>query len=83
MYFQIPIHLATRKYLRLKFWDTIFQFRALPFGISMTPWLFPKVVGVVKELFHRARLSLFQYLDDWLGDTQTREKACHRSQLLV
>ena len=51
-------------YLQLEFWNTVFQFRALPFRISMAPWLVTKVVGVVKELFHRDWLSLFQYLDD-------------------
>ena len=40
--------------------------------ISMAPWLFTKLVGVVKELFLRDGLSLFQYFDDWLGDAQTR-----------
>ena len=82
-YFQIPIYPASRKYLRLEFWDTVFQFRALPFGTSTAPWLFTKVVGVVNELFHRDGLSLFQYLDSWFGDAQTREEASHRSQLLM
>ena len=67
----------------LEFQDTVFQFRALPFSISTAPWLFTKVAGVVKELFHREGLSLFQYLDDWLGDTQSTEEACHRLHLLV
>ena len=43
-------------------------------GISTAPWLFTKVVGVIKECFHRDGLSLFQYLDYWLGEAQTREE---------
>ena len=82
-YFQIPIHPAPREYLRLEFRDTVFQFRALPFSISTALWLFSEVVSVVKELFQRDGLSLFQYLDNWLEDAQTREEAHHRSQLLV
>ena len=60
----------------------MFQFRAVPFGIGMAPWLF-QVVGVIKELFHRDGLSLFQYLEDWLGDAQNKGEVKHRSQLLV
>ena len=84
-YFQIPIHPSSRKYLRLEFRNTVFKFRALPLGISTAPWLccitLTKVMGVVKELFHRDGLSLFQYLDDCLGDVQTRGEARQRSQL--
>ena len=61
VYFQTPIHPASRKYLRLAFLDTVFQFRVLPFGISMALWLFTKVVSVGKDLFHRDRLSLVHY----------------------
>ena len=82
-YFQIPIHRASRRFLRMEFQGTVFQFRALPFGISTAPWVFTKVVSVVKTLFHLDRMSLFQYLDDWLGDAPDRESASRRSQLLV
>ena len=54
---------SLRKYLRLEFRNTVFQFRALPFRISTAPWFFTKVVGVVKELFHRDGSSLFQCLE--------------------
>ena len=82
-YFQIPIHLASGKYLRLEFPDTVFQFRALPFEISTAPWLFISLVGVAQELFYREGLCLFQCQENWLEDAQTEEEASHRSQLLV
>ena len=81
--FQITIHPASRKFLRMEFPGMVFQFTALPFGISTAPWLFTKVVEVVKELFHRDRLSLHQYLDDWLGDAQSKQEAQTRCKLLV
>ena len=82
-YFQIPIHRSSRKFLRMEFLGTIYQFKALPFGISTAPWVFTKVVSVVKTLFHLNHMPLFQYLDDWLGDAPTREAASLRSDLLV
>lgn len=82
-YFQVPIHKSSRKFLRLEFQGQIFQFRALPFGLSTAPWLFTKIVRGVKELFHRERFSLFQYLDDWMGDARKELEAQARSRALV
>ena len=82
-YFQVPMHPSDKKYLRMEFLGQFYQFRALPFGISTAPWLFTMIVMVVKELFHRQGLTLFQYLDDWLGDAETRAAASERAELLV
>jgi len=38
--FHIPIHRGYRKCLRFQTWDRIYQFRALPFGLSPGPWVF-------------------------------------------
>ena len=67
----------------MEFQGTIYQFTSLPFRISTAPWLFTRVAGVVKELFHKNGLSLFQYLDDWLGDAQSKSQAQARCDLLV
>ena len=74
---------VSRRYLRMEFQGTMYHFTALPFGISRAPWLFTKKVGVVKSLFHLNGLSLFQYLDDWLGDTLSQTEAQSRCDLLV
>ncbi|XP_070206201.1 uncharacterized protein [Littorina saxatilis] len=37
-YFHILMHEADRKWLRFLWGDRIFQFRALPFGLSLAPW---------------------------------------------
>ena len=74
-YLQIPIHPASRKFLRMEFQGMVFQFTSLPFGKNTALWLFSKVVGVVKDLFHKDGLSLFQYLDDWLGDAESKQEA--------
>ena len=71
-YFQIPIHLSSRKFLRIEFLGTIFPFKALS-SISTAPWLFTKMVNVVKDIFHQGVLSPFQYLDDSLRDAQSKQ----------
>jgi len=68
-YFQVPIHPASRKYLRFQFRDKVYQFRALPFGVSSAPWLFTKVMIQVKLLAQKVGVQMFQYLDDWLGQS--------------
>ena len=82
-YFQTAIHPSSRKFLRMEFLGAIFQYRAQLFGISMAPWLFTKVVSVVKKLFHQDRLCLLQYVDDELRDTPSKQEAQARSHLLV
>ena len=82
-YLQVPMHRASRKFLRFEFLGEVYQFRVLPFGISSAPWLFTKLVKVVKDLFHRRGMHLFQYLDDWLGDAPDPAEAESRAQALV
>ena len=82
-YFHIPIHKASRKFLRICFQGRVFQFRALPFGIAIAPWLFTKVMASVKLSVDVARLSLFQYLDDWLGECLRRRVCSQEAANLV
>jgi len=65
-YLQIPIYHESRKYLRFFFNAQVFQFRALPFGLSTAPWLFTRVMAEVKLMAHLKGIQLFLYLDDWL-----------------
>jgi len=82
-YFQVPMHQSSKKYLRIEFLGQIYQFKALPFGLSTAPWLFTKIVRVVKDIVQSQGQSLFQYLDDWLGQAPTRSQAALRAQQLV
>jgi len=82
-YFHVPIHPASRKYLRMELCGKVYQFRALPFGVSSAPWLFTKVMAEVKQIAHLRSLSLFQYLDDWLGESPDRRTCSNRAKDLV
>lgn len=70
-YLLVPVHVSSRKYLRFSFQENIFEFSALPFGLSSTPYIFTKILKpVVATLREREFLSVV-YLDDFLlfGDT--------------
>ena len=56
-YLHVPIHPTSRKYLRFVFNHQVFQFTALPFGMSLSPWIFTKLMNVVA-----AHLRLVPYL---------------------
>ena len=47
-YFHILIHPRDRKWLRFRWGDRIFQFRALPFGLALSPWVFTKVDWAIR-----------------------------------
>ena len=65
-YHHIPIRPLSRKYLRFVYGYQIFQFMALPFGMSLSPWIFTKLMDVIAAHLRQRAISLFPYLDDWL-----------------
>ena len=82
-YLHVPIHPSSRKYLRICLGDRVFQFKALPFGLSSAPWLFTKIVSEVKVMVHARGIQLHQFLDDWLGKAQSREECLTHSHRVV
>ena len=65
-YFQIPIHLKSRKYLRFMWLHRVYQFKVLCFGLSPASQVFTRVFGVVTASLHSKRMRLLRYLNDWL-----------------
>ena len=48
------------------FENQVFQFTALPFGMSLSPWIFITWMDVIVADLHQRAISLFPYLDNWL-----------------
>ena len=46
-YLHVPIHPISRKYLWFIFKHQVFQFTALPFGMSLSPWIFTQIMNVI------------------------------------
>ena len=65
-YFQVPIHQASRRYLRFVWGGVVHQFKALCFGLSTAPQVFTRVFATVSAWAHTAGIRLRRYLDDWL-----------------
>ena len=65
-YFQIPVHQSSRKLLRFLSEGTVYQFKALCFGLSTAPQVFTSVFAAVSAWAHSHGIRLLRYLDNWL-----------------
>ena len=65
-YFHLLVHRRDRKFLRFQWQGRTFQFRALPFGLSLAPWLFTRVVRELLLHLRSRGMRIRAYLDDWL-----------------
>ena len=84
-YFQIPIHGSSRKLLRFMSEGTVYQFKALCFGLSTAPQVFTRVFAAVSAWAHARGIRLLRYLDDWLvlSSSEKRAKESIRELLSV
>ena len=72
-YLHIPIHPASRKYLRFSLESTIYQFRALPFKISTALFVFTNLMEIVAGHIRSLGPNIYQYFDDWLVHRLSQE----------
>ena len=82
-YFQIPIHPSSRKLLRFTSEGTVYQFRALCFGLSTAPQVFTRVFAAVSAWAHTRGIRLLRYLDDWLVLSSSEREAKQAVQSLL
>lgn len=71
-YLLLPIHSEHRKYLRFYFSNDLYEFNALPFGLSSAPHIFTKILQPVITHLRSRGFKSVRYLDDLLlmGDTK-------------
>ena len=74
-YLHVPIHKSSRKFLRVFRNGVVYQFRALPFGLSTAPLIFTKIVAEIKEMVHVQGINMHSFLDDWLHMVKSKSLA--------
>jgi hypothetical protein len=72
-YFHIPIRKSFRKYLRFAFMESVWQFKAVPFVLSVAPWAFTGMMALIGTICHQRSIQIHLYLDDWLVRANSRE----------
>ena len=83
VYFQIPVHPSLRKLLRFTSEGTVYQFRALCFGLSTAPQVYTRVFAAVSAWAHSHGIRLLRYLDDWLVLASSEREAKQAVQSLL
>ena len=61
-YFQIPVHVSSRKWLCFVSNGMVHQFRVLCFGLSTAPQVFTRVLATVSAWAHARGVRLLRYL---------------------
>ena len=82
-YLQVPVHPASRHFLRFVFRDTVYQFKALCFGLSTAPQVFTRVMAPVSAMLHSLGIRMRRYLDDWLVQSSSRESLLEDLQTVL
>ncbi len=82
-YFHVSILPRHRPFLHFAFEGRAYQCKALPFGLSLSPRVFTKVVEAALVPLREAGIRILNYLDDWLILAQSRALLCeHRDMVL-
>ncbi len=83
VYFHVSILPRHRPFLRFAFEGRAYQYKVLPFGLSLSPRVFTKVVEAALVPLREAGIRVLNYLDDWLILAQSRALLCeHRNTVL-
>lgn len=64
MYFHVPIALHHRQYLRFAFESKAYQFKVLPFGLSLAPRVFRRCRHATLAPTQARSMQILPYLED-------------------
>ena len=71
-YWHVPINCRFRMFLAFAIGSQVYRFKVLPFGLSLPPRVFTKMMVPVCSRLISLGVNILFYLDDWLivGDSQ-------------
>lgn len=65
-YFAVPIDINFKKFLRFQFNNKLYEFKVLPFGLNIAPFVFTKILKPLLHYLRSKGLVSVVYLDDML-----------------
>jgi hypothetical protein len=81
-FLHVAVHPTSRKYLRFRWGAALYQFRTLPFGLSLSPFVFTKIVRPILKWAREKGIRISAYLDDILIAARTKEEAKEHTRLV-
>ncbi len=82
-YFHVSILPRHRPFLRFAFEGRAYQYKVLPFRLSLLPRVFTKVAETALVPLREQGVRILNYLDDWLILAQSQDQLCeHRDMVL-
>ncbi|KAG1157621.1 hypothetical protein G6F46_007805 [Rhizopus delemar] len=82
-FLHIPVHSASRRFLRFHWNHQTYQFTTTPFGLSLVPWLFTKITKPILEWAREQNIRLSAYLDDWILIADSQFEAQQQTNRVV
>jgi hypothetical protein len=82
-YFHVLMAPHCRKYLRFVVKGKVYQFTALPFGLSTAPLVFTKMLTPAAAHFHSLGIRFHRYLDDLLMRAASRRQAIAWTETVI
>ncbi|KAL0173928.1 hypothetical protein M9458_029896, partial [Cirrhinus mrigala] len=82
-YFHVSILPRQRPFLRFAFKGRAYQYKVLPFGLSLSPRVFTKVAEAALAPLRELAIRILNYVDDWLILAHAWDLVCvHRDVVL-
>ncbi len=82
--FHVSILPSHRKFLRFAFRGKAYQYRVLPFGLTLSPRTFTKCMDAALDPLRLQGIRILNYIDDWLILAHSEKMAIqHRDDVLA
>lgn len=74
-YYLVPIKKSHYKFLRFKYNEKLYEFTSLPFGLSIAPFTFTKILKSVLKYLRENGILCVAYIDDFMLFHTNKDKA--------
>ena len=81
-YLHIPVNKHFQRFLVVRWKNLCFQFKAMPFGLSIAPAVFSSLMNFPLKLLSNRGVQCIAYLDDWIV-CATSYRSCQLAVLQV